>query len=97
MITAFIAGDVTNSVFAASVQPLNNVFGTDDLKLPTGHIVAKVQGNIDNSTATPSSPTTAFYAQVVDLSRGPVIPPIVPARLTLTAVTSVPARLLIVT
>ena len=70
--TVLVAGDVTNSVFAASVQPFNNTFGTtNDLKLPTGHIVAKVQGIIDNSTATPASPTTAFYAQSVDLSRGP--------------------------
>jgi hypothetical protein len=76
--TVLVAGDVTNSVFAASVQPLNNTFGTpNDLKLPSGHIVAKVQGTIDNSTATPASPTTAFYAQVVDLTRGPVIPPVV--------------------
>jgi len=83
--TALVAGDVTNSVFAASVQPgATNASGQaefgspQDLKIGAGHIDAKVEGNIDNSSATPDSPTTAFYAQRVNLSKGPVIPPSVP-------------------
>lgn len=87
-----VAGDVTNSVFAASVQPQVTTstgssgtttttvqFGTpQDLKLPSGHINAKVEGTINNSIATPDSPTTAFYAQAVHLQKGPIIPPNVP-------------------
>jgi hypothetical protein len=83
--TALVAGDVTNSVFAASTQPFSStsgatpVFGTpNDMKLPTGNIMAKVEGTIDNSVATPESPTTAFYARDVQLAHGPVIPPAVP-------------------
>jgi hypothetical protein len=82
-ITAFIAGNVTNSVFAASDLPVSQiqtptsqVFGEDgDAFLPLGHIVARVEGSIDNSTATPSSPKTAFYALKVDLTHGVVVPP----------------------
>src|SRR5581483_6046583 len=79
-----VAGDITNSVFAASVQPKVDTtttpstltFGTpQDLVLPTGHITAKVEGTINNSTATPDQPTKAFYAQAVDLKTGPVVPP----------------------
>ena len=73
-----IAGNVMNSTFTASVEPLNGVYGTSDLKLPHGHIEAKVGGTIDNSTATPDSPDTAFFAKSVTLDRGPVIPPVVP-------------------
>jgi hypothetical protein len=87
-----VAGDVTDSVFAASVQPAvitttgsngatstSVQFGTpQDLKLPSGHITAKVEGTIDNSNATPDSPTTAFYAKAVNLQKGPILPPNVP-------------------
>jgi hypothetical protein len=83
-----VAGDITNSVFAASVQPETTttstgttvpVFGTSrNLVLPTGHISAKVEGQINNSGATPAQPTTAFFAKQVDLQKGPVIPPNVP-------------------
>jgi hypothetical protein len=79
--TDLIAGDVTNSVFTASVQPdpTTQLFGsTNDLNFPHGHISAKVEGNIDNSTATPDAPNTAFYAQNVSIVHGPVQPPNVP-------------------
>jgi hypothetical protein len=73
-----IAGNVTNSVFAASAQPLDNVFGNNDLLLPHGRIKAKVEGMIDNSTETPDQPTNPFYAKAVQLFHGPVTPPNVP-------------------
>jgi hypothetical protein len=74
-----VAGDVTNSVFAASVQPFKNVFGDpNQLVLPGGHIGEKVEGKINNSTATPSTPNQAFFAQSVTSYVGPVIPPNVP-------------------
>ncbi|MBV8384170.1 MAG: hypothetical protein JOZ63_16300 [Planctomycetaceae bacterium] len=60
--TVLVAGDVTDSVFTASVQPLilttgsppttpgtvKRIFGTQDVTLPTGHILAKVEGTISN-------------------------------------------------
>jgi hypothetical protein len=83
-----IAGDVTNSVFAASVQPeivttsdgtTTPVFGTSrNLVLPTGEITGKIEGNINNAGATPDKPGTAFYAKRVKVDNGPVIPPNVP-------------------
>lgn len=75
-----IAGNVMNSVFAASVEPSpEGIFGTSqDLLLPHGNITAKVGGTIDNSTETPDSPKTAFFSKYVKLERGPVIPPSVP-------------------
>lgn len=74
-----VAGDVIDSVFSASVEPFNGVFGTPlDLELPHGSINAKVEGTIDNSNATPASPNTAFYANDVRLVQGPVIPPAAP-------------------
>jgi hypothetical protein len=73
-----IAGDVKDSVFAASVDPLNGTFGNDDLNFPNGRIKAKVEGTIDNATATPDSPSQAFYAKSVSVFHGPVIPPSVP-------------------
>jgi hypothetical protein len=77
--TVLIAGDVTDSVFAASVEPFLGTFGTsNDLNIPHAHIDAKVEGFIDNSFATPDSPNTAFFAQKVHLAHGPVIPPVVP-------------------
>jgi hypothetical protein len=76
--TVLVAGNITNSTFAASVQPFNNTLGDNDLKLPSGMIRAKVEGTIDNSTATPNQPMTAFYANSVQLKQGPVVPPAVP-------------------
>jgi hypothetical protein len=77
--SVLIGGNVINSVFAASVVPLDGVFGTSqDLKLPHGVINAKVEGTITNDTATPDSPQTAFYAKTVKLATAPVIPPSVP-------------------
>jgi hypothetical protein len=74
-----IAGDVVDSVFAASTQPINNVFGNPaQLLLTAGHINAKVEGSINNANATPKSPNQAFYAQHVQLFTGPVVPPTVP-------------------
>ena len=82
-ITTNIAGDVTNSVFAASDNPISQVtnplvqtFGNvQDAFLPVGRILARVEGSIDNTTATPNMPNTAFYAKNVKLTRGPVAPP----------------------
>ena len=74
-----VAGDVTDSIFAASVEPFEGEFGTpDDLLLPQGQITAKVEGIIDNTVATPQSPGSAFFAQSVELETGPVTPPNVP-------------------
>lgn len=74
-----IAGDVTNSIFAASVDPTGGNFGSaDSLQLPHGRISAKIEGTIDNSSATPDAPQRAFYAKNVALARGPVTPPQVP-------------------
>lgn len=73
-----IAGDVRDSVFAASVEPLNGTFGNSDLNFPNGRIKAKVEGTIDNTNATPDTPTQAFYAKDVQVFHGPVIPPSVP-------------------
>ena len=76
--TVLVAGNITNSVFAASTQPTQNVFGNGDLFIPMAHIKAKYVGTIDNSTATPNSPTKAFYAQSVEVQHGPIAPPHVP-------------------
>lgn len=74
-----VAGDVINSVFAASTEPVDQTFGNpNELLLTAGHINAKVEGKIDNSIETPDSPTQAFYAKNVQLSSGPVVPPNVP-------------------
>jgi hypothetical protein len=70
-----IAGDVVDSVFAASVGPLDDQFGDSDLVLPHGLINAKVEGTIQNDNAVPNDPTQAFFAKTVKLSRGPVTPP----------------------
>jgi hypothetical protein len=88
--TVHVAGDVTNSVFAASVEPFTPaatstnatptpLFGDpNQLVLSGGHITAKVEGTISNGTATPSTPNQAFFAQHVSLLSGPVVPPHVP-------------------
>jgi hypothetical protein len=74
-----VAGNITNSVFAASVEPTNTAFGSpDELLFPHGRITAKIEGKIDNSTATPDMPNRAFYAKSVTLAQGPVVPPAVP-------------------
>jgi hypothetical protein len=78
-IRANIAGSVTNSVFASSVVAGSAGFGSsDDLKLPLGTINARIQGSINNSEATPQSPTAAFFAQSLKLTKGPVVPPAIP-------------------
>jgi hypothetical protein len=86
-ITAFISGNVNNSVFAASDMPINQVESTtptsvtqifgnsQDALLPLGRITARVEGSIQNSTATPDSPKTAFYANKVNLVHAVVVPP----------------------
>jgi len=85
-----IAGSVTNSVFSASVDsnpsgpagPLTSpTFGKDegDLVLPRGVINAKVEGTINNSNnAMVGDPSKAFFARLVRVGHGPVIPPTVP-------------------
>ena len=74
-----IAGNITDSVFAASVEPLDGVYGSNqDLNLPHGNITAKVGGVINNATTTPDAPKQAFFANYVSLTKGPVIPPYVP-------------------
>lgn len=84
-ITTDIAGNVTNSVFASSDQSITQVSGgtttfgnTGDVLLPLGRVTARVEGAIDNSTATPTMPTKAFYARTVSLTKGVVVPPSVP-------------------
>jgi hypothetical protein len=85
-IRARIAGNVNGSVFSASQDPnpsnlLTPVFGPGqgDLQLPRGVINAKVEGTINN-TNNPlvSVSNKAFFARTVHLTRGPVIPPVVP-------------------
>jgi len=86
--SVLVAGDITDSIFAASVQPFVTTnsdgtpsiqFGTpQDLVLPLGHIDAKVEGVINNSKATPSTPAQAFFAKQLKISVGPVIPPNTP-------------------
>jgi hypothetical protein len=76
-----IAGNITNSVFAASVlpDPATGQFGTPNSRnLAAGLIKARIEGTIDNSTATPDSPKAAFFAKKVILVKGPVVPPNVP-------------------
>ncbi len=74
-----IAGNVTNSTFTSSVSPGTYGLGSaDDLRLQPGTINARIQGTIDNSTATPESPNSAFYAAAVKLAKGPVVPPTIP-------------------
>ncbi|MDX2037808.1 MAG: hypothetical protein SFX72_14245 [Isosphaeraceae bacterium] len=74
-----IAGNVTESVIAASVEPFEGTFGGPfDLELPGGAIKGKIEGAIDNTDVTPESPNTAFYAGEVRVFSGPVIPPNVP-------------------
>lgn len=83
-----IAGDVTESVFVASVDPgPDGLFGplaelapthgsilSDDLVFPHGVISAKVEGTIDNPNVS-INPDEAFFAHEVHLTSGVVIPP----------------------
>jgi hypothetical protein len=100
-----IAGNITNSVISASVDPnpsgLNQSFvdtaGTfqqakkgstfpfgapNNLVLPRGVINVKFEGVVDNSTnplVSSSAPSNAaFFARVVHIDKGPIIPPSVP-------------------
>ena len=70
--TVLVAGDVTDSVFTASVQPLilttaassttpgtsKRLFGTQDTNLPTGHILAKVEVKPSNTPGAVVNSTT---------------------------------------
>jgi hypothetical protein len=85
--TVLVAGNVTNSIFTASVDPSGanpddpkdtGFGGDDDLVISGAQIDAKVEGAINNSEVTPSAPEKAFYASSVRLERGPVVPPDVP-------------------
>jgi hypothetical protein len=101
-----IAGNITNSVISASVDPnpsgsspsvvddsgqfepshSNNFpFGApDNLVLPRGVINVKFEGTINNSTnplvSTSAPANAAFFARVVHIKKGPVIPPSVPSQ-----------------
>lgn len=87
---ARVAGNVTTSVFAASVQanPLfdkslnDSIFGPDNLNLPMGIVKAKVEGKINNSAndmVDPSVADQAFFGAHVKVDKGPVIPPNAPS------------------
>jgi hypothetical protein len=74
-----IAGDVVDSIFAASVQPFEGLFDVEEaLRFPHSHISAKVEGTINNENVAPFSPRQAFFAKTVSVGRGPVNPPNVP-------------------
>ncbi len=96
-----IAGNITNSVISASVDPnpsgLNatvgeagtfqaskgNVFpfgAPDNIVLPRGVINVKFEGIINNSTNPLVANSGAFFARVVHIKKGPVIPPSVPSQ-----------------
>ena len=80
--TVRVAGDVFDSLFAASIQPGNGMFGSSDsLVLPSGYINAKVEGSIDNSLnplVDPSATDQAFFAKRLRLENGPIVPPAAP-------------------
>ena len=105
-ITGRIAGNITNSVISASVDPnpsgsSPSVVGTsgtfepskgnnfpfgapDNLVLPRGVINLKFEGVVNNSTnplvSTSAPSNAAFFARVVHIKKGPVIPPSVPSQ-----------------
>ena len=77
-----IAGNITNSLFTASVdgnpsQAFTPLFGSasGDLVLPRGVINVKVEGTINN-TGNPlvTDPNKAFFAKTIHRSHGPIIP-----------------------
>jgi hypothetical protein len=71
-----IAGDVVDSIFAASVQPFDGRYDTrESLFVPHSFINAKVEGSIDNGNISPNKPDQAFYAKQVAVAFGPVNPP----------------------
>ena len=83
--TVLVAGNITDSVFTASVQPFNRDLRRSERTLGRpAHRGDRRQGpgTIDNSITTaappPNTPSTAFYATQVHLNHGPVIPPNVP-------------------
>lgn len=83
--TLLVAGEVRNSIFAASVDPqgadialnpLDTGFGgEDDIFISGATIDAKIEGPIDNFDVAPQAPGSAVFASSVRLERGPVIPP----------------------
>ncbi len=80
--TLHVAGSVTNSVFAASVEPFQNNYSKfgdpNQLVLTGGNINAKIEGTITNTVATPNTPNQAVFAAKVTSYKGPVVPPNVP-------------------
>lgn len=74
-----IAGDVVDSIFAASVDPVDGIWGNDnDLVLPYGKILGKLEGSVSNENVPVENPDEAFFARTVKLQQGPIIPPTVP-------------------
>jgi hypothetical protein len=79
-INAQIAGNVIDSIFAASYEPSNGSYDSPNaMALGGGKIDAKIEGTIDNSGVTPDAPNVAFYAFKTNVNRGPVAPPYVPS------------------
>ena len=85
--TVHVAGNVTNSVFAASdqtfslssVTPSLSTFGNPNDILETGgQINGKIEGTVNNATIAPNQPSQAFFAAHVKKFTGPVVPPNVP-------------------
>ncbi len=76
-LSGIVAGSVTNSVFVASVDPnADGEYGTSDaLTLPGGNAAVKIEGTVDNSDVTPSTPDQAVFARNVNNPTGPVVPP----------------------
>ena len=73
-----VAGDVVDSIFAASVAPVDGVFGNaDDLVLPVSKVNGKVEGVINNTNTLPDTPDAAFFAKTTHVLHGPVVPPTV--------------------
>ena len=77
--TVLVAGNVTDSVFAASVQPFNRAtaFGDpNEIVLPTGQIAAKVDGHDQQHHRDARAPRTRPSTPTRSTSTtGPVIPP----------------------
>src|SRR5690606_17237257 len=74
-----VAGDVVDTIFAASVDPVDDIWGNDnDLVLPLGKSLGTSGGSVNTGNAPTESPEEAVFARSVKLQQGPVIPPIVP-------------------